>query len=938
MNRLLCHCRGWLGPQTKPGRLLGQPGVHLCRRRLLQGVPFPVRGYRSLRGVYGYRPEQPRPFSLPEDVIQRRAEESNIFRFISAYREFGHLKADVNPLQPNDRLVPELEPELYGLSADKTYKIKSLITGYDEPCTLEQLRDILQEQYCGHIGVEFSYLPTLEEREWFATAFETINKEALSTEERTSLAGDLLRSQAFDNFLATKFQSVKRYGGEGAESLVIFFTETFKKLAQDGVEQAVLAMAHRGRLNLLTGVLQYPPVVMFQKMKGLPEFPPDVEFTGDVLSHLVSSVDLEMGEQALHVTMLPNPSHLEAVNPVACGKTRARQRSLGEGCYSSDVSSQHADKVVCIQVHGDAALAGQGVMQETLALSNAPNFTIGGALHVSINNQVGYTTPGERTRSSTYCTDIAKMCGMPVIHVNGDDPEAVVRAARLSVQYQRKFRRDVFVDLTCWRRWGHNELDNPWFTNPLMYSNIDSRRSVPDTYADALVTEGVLTREVAVKVVADHLSFLAEQFKQVDSYIPKAPHLEKQWSGFVQAPSAVEVWDTGVDISLLKYLGAKSVYVPEEFNVHKQLKKSHIDTRLHKLNEGHGLDWATGEALAMASLLHQGFNIRISGQDVGRGTFSHRHCMLVDQVTDEMYIPLNHMSEEQACCLEVVNSILSEEAVLGFEYGMSVESPNTLCIWEAQFGDFYNGAQIMIDTFVSSGERKWLTQSGLVMVLPHGYDGAGPDHSSCHIERFLQNCDSSEISPDGEDVNWCIVNPTTPAQYFHLLRRQVLRNYRKPLIVAGPKSILRLSAASSSIEDMATGTHFLPVIGDKDVNPDNVKKVIFVSGKHYYALVNERKARGITDTAIIRLEGLCPFPTNEINSELLKYKKAKKFVWSQEEHYNMGAWVFVRPRFENLCSTKLQYIGRDVLGVTAVGVGLVHKQEIQDIMHKTFSV
>ncbi|KAK8735275.1 hypothetical protein OTU49_005597 [Cherax quadricarinatus] len=930
---LLVRYMRLLGPHTRQQVFRNTYSVCL-------GSSLPHRCYRSLKGVYGYKPQEPSPFLLSDDVIQRRAEESNIFRFICAYREFGHLKADINPLQPNERLVPELEPRLYNLSVDKTYNIKGLIAGCDESCTLEQLQSILQDKYCGHIGAEFSYLPTLEEREWFATAFETIVGEVLTTQERIRLAGDLLRSQAFDNFLATKFQSVKRYGGEGAESIVGYFKETFKRLAQDGVEHAVMALAHRGRLNLLSGVLQYPPVVMFQKMKGLPEFPPGMHFTGDVLSHLVVSVDLEMAEHSLHVTMLPNPSHLEAVNPVACGKTRARQKSLGEGCYSSDVSARAGDKVVCIQVHGDAALAGQGVMQETLALSNAPHFAIGGALHVSINNQIGYTTPGERTRSSDYCTDIAKMCSMPVIHVNGGNPEAVVKAAHLAVQYQRKFRRDVFVDLVCWRRWGHNELDNPWFTNPLMYSNIDSRRSVPDTYADSLVTEGILTQEEVVKTTSDHMAFLAEQFKLVDSHVPKATQLEKQWSGLVHAPGAIEVWDTGVDIASLKYLGAKSVYVPEGFNVSKQLKRSHIDTRLQKLTEGRCLDWATCEALAMASVLHQGilgFNIRLSGQDVGRGTFSQRHCMLVDQATDEMYIPLNHMSEEQAGHIEVANSILSEEAVLGFEYGMSVESPNTLCIWEAQFGDFYNGAQIMIDTFVSSGERKWLTQSGLVMVLPHGYDGAGPEHSSCHIERFLQNCDSSETSPDGEDVNWIIVNPTTPAQYFHLLRRQMLRNYRKPLIIAGPKMILRLPAASSDLEDMAPGTHFHPIIGDKNVNPDSVKKIIFVSGKHYYALVSEREARGITDTAIIRLECLCPFPTNDINNELLKYKKAKTFVWSQEEHRNMGAWVFVHSRFENLCSTKLQYAGREVLGTTAVGIGELHKQEVQHVMHQTFT-
>ncbi|KAG0711627.1 putative OGDH E1 component DHKTD1, mitochondrial [Chionoecetes opilio] len=838
-----------------------------------------VRGYQSMQGVYGFKYKEPRSFTLPDDIIQQRTEESNLFRWVSAFREFGHLTADINPIQPNTRQVPELEPELYGLSRDASYNPRGLVAGCEGSYNLQQLQDTLKEKYCGHIGVEFAYLPTLEEREWFANAVESLQDEVITSEERIKLAGDMLRSQAFDNFLGTKFQSVKRYGAEGGESMMSFFTETFRRVAQEGVEHMVVGMAHRGRLNLLTGLLHYPPALMFKKMKGMPEFPENVQFIGDVLSHLCISLDLEMGgENPLHVTLLPNPSHLEAVNPVACGKTRARQRSLGEGCYSTHPEAQPGDKVMCLQVHGDAALGGQGVIQETLAFSAVPHFEIGGALHISINNQIGYTTPGERTRSSQYCTDVAKMCSLPVIHVNGDQPEAVVKAARLAVQYQRKFRRDVFVDLLCWRRWGHNELDNPRFTNPLMYHVIDAHRSVPDIYADQLVEEGVMGGEEVKKVTDDHVTFLTEQFKLVESTEPKAPHLEKQWAGFVQAPSTVQVWDTGVD--------TKSLH----------------------------------------------------GQDVGRGTFSQRHCMLVDQETDEMHIPLNHIDEEQSAKLEVANSILSEEAVLGFEYGMSVESPNTLCIWEAQFGDFYNGAQIMIDTFVSSGEAKWLLQSCLTMVLPHGYDGAGPEHSSCHMERFLQNSSSSETVPDGENVNWCIVNPTTPAQYFHVLRRQMVRNYRKPIIIVGPKMLLRLPAATSSLADMAPGTHFHPVIGDPHINPDSVRRVVFVSGKLYYTLLGEREARGIKDTAIIRLESLCPFPTQEINKELQKYKKAKKFVWSQEEHRNMGAWFFVRPRFENLCSTKLEYAGRGESEVPATGVTQVHKAEAQTLLNQTFTL
>ncbi|MPC40465.1 putative 2-oxoglutarate dehydrogenase E1 component DHKTD1, mitochondrial [Portunus trituberculatus] len=513
-----------------------------------------VRAYQSYQGVYGYKYREPRGFtcelcngcppSVPDEVIQKRKEESCLFRWISAFREFGHLTADVNPLSPNTRQVPELEPGLYGLNCDALYNPCGLVAGCDGMYSLQQLQDILKQKYCGHMSVEFSYLPTLEEREWFANAVESLQDELITPEERIRLAGDMLRSQAFDNFLGTKFQSVKRYGAEGGESTVGFFSEVFRRVAQDSVEQVVIGIAHRGRLNLLTGLLQYPASIMFRKMKGLSEFPESVKFIGDALSHLAISLDMEMeGDNSLHVTMLPNPSHLEAVNPVACGKTRARQRSLKEGYYSTNHDAQPGDKVVCLQVHGDAALGGQGVNQETLSLSSVPHFDIGGALHLAINNQIGYTTPGERTRSSEYCTDVAKMCGIPVIHVNGDQPErliggeekesserasvsephpstsgftvitpdvfmdgdlssynlptpphpssflfyvihhqpsltAVVKAARLAVQYQRKFRRDVFVDLLCWRRWGHNELDNPRFTNPTMYHVIDARRCV----------------------------------------------------------------------------------------------------------------------------------------------------------------------------------------------------------------------------------------------------------------------------------------------------------------------------------------------------------------------------------------------------------------------------------------------------------------------------
>ncbi|KAG8576947.1 hypothetical protein GDO81_010025 [Engystomops pustulosus] len=512
--------------------------------------------------------------------------------------------------------------------------------------------------------------------------------------------------------------------------------------------------------------------------------------------------------------MLPNPSHLEAINPVAVGKTRARQQSLCEGDYSPDSSAQPGDKVVCLQVHGDASFSGQGVVAETFTISNLPHYRIGGSIHLIVNNQLGYTTPSDRSRSSLYSSDIGKIVGCAVIHVNGDCPEEVLRATRLAVEYQRLFRKDVIVDLLCYRQWGHNELDEPFFTNPGMYKIIRSRKSIPDVYAETVISDGLLTTEEVENIKTTYYTKLNDHLANMTLYTPPPTNLQANWSEMVEPGARITKWDTGVPADLLRFIGAKSVEVPEEIEMHSHLLKMHAQSRIQKLQEGTKLEWATAEALALGSLLCQGFYVRLSGQDVGRGTFSQRHAMLVCQETNDTFIPLNHITPEQKGFLEVSNSALSEEAVLGFEYGMSIESPKLLPIWEAQFGDFFNGAQIIFDTFISGGEAKWLLQSGIVILLPHGYDGAGPEHSSCRIERFLQLCDATEEGVDGDTVNMFIVNPTTPAQYFHLLRRQMIRNFRKPLIVASPKMLLRYPAAVSSFEDMAPGSTFKPVLGD----------------------------------------------------------------------------------------------------------------------------
>ncbi|KAF4094906.1 hypothetical protein G5714_023984 [Onychostoma macrolepis] len=862
-------------------------------------------------------------------------------RLVEAYRAHGHKVAKINPLLPQTPVLDSV-PEI-GLLNGAVHGVLST-TGLRHfgkaEATSEEVVAYLERTYCGRISVETTQLQSLQEREWFSDRFEELKKEAFSPEERRQLAKLMLESQEFDHFLATKFATVKRYGGEGAESMMGFFYELFRSLAYSGVTDVIMGMPHRGRLNLLTGLLQFPPELMFRKMRGLSEFPENSPSIGDVLSHLTSTVELDFGAgHPLHVTMLPNPSHLEAINPVTQGKTRGRQQVKQDGDYSTDPHSRPGDKVICLQVHGDASFSGQGIVTETFTLANLPHFRVGGSIHLIVNNQVGYTTPSERGRSSLYCSDVGKMVGCAIIHVNGDDAEEVLRATRLAVEYQRRFRKDVIVDLLCYRQWGHNELDEPFFTNPTMYKIIRSRKSIPDSYADQLISESLMTEEERGQIKTTYYAMLNDRLNNMTLYSPPPTNLQGRWGDLVEPQNRVSFWDTGVALPLLQFVGAKSVDIPEEIQLHSHLRKTHVQARLQKLEDGTKLDWSTAEALAFGSMLCQGFNIRISGQDVGRGTFSQRHAMVVCQETNDMYIPLNHINSEQKGHLEVCNSALSEEAVLGFEYGMSIAQPRLLPIWEAQFGDFFNGAQIIFDTFLSGGEAKWLLQSGLVILLPHGYDGAGPEHSSCRIERFLQLCDSKEEGVDGDMVNMGVVNPTLPAQYFHLLRRQMIRNFRKPLIMASPKTLLRFSGAVSSLADMGPGTSFKPVIGDTSVNPASVQRILFCSGKHYYALLKHRETlpEAGKNTALIRVEELCPFPTEALQQELNKYTNAKEFIWSQEEPQNMGCWSFVSPRFEKQLACKLRLVSRPALPAPAVGIGTLHHQQHEAILTTSFS-
>lgn len=895
--------------------------------------------YHSKSGVYGYIPRTEDVLdSLEESVIKQRQELCNICRFVQAYRQHGHKKAVLDPLGlKGGKTVVELSAERYGLRSSDGGKIidaSGIFSGVSGPVSCQEFIAALEKEYCGSLTAEFEHLSSEEEREWFAQMFETKNQLGFTPERKIKVGNILLKALAFDNFLASKFTTLKRYGGEGAEGMMGFFDEVFSKSSEEGVTNVVIGMPHRGRLSFLAVMLNYPVATMFRKIKGLSEFPPGVQGTGDVLSHLYSSVNLDYNGYNLHVSFLPNPSHLDAVSPVAVGKARAKQQTLRTGEYSEDPSSP-SDKVVCVQVHGDGSFSGQGVIAETFSFANCPHFSVNGSVHLIVNNQLGYTTEEHYGRSSLYCSDVAKMNACPVLHVNGESPEDVLRATSIAMAYRLRFKKDVIVDLVCYRKSGHNEMDEPSFTQPLMYSAIRSRKSVPDLYADQLVSEGLCSKEDLLKNVSEWNNILGHEFSQIGNPV-KPYHLLDQWSDCVQASDQVTTWDTGVDESLLKYIGAKSVEFPPSFNIHPTIQKTHVEKRRQRLEEGTNIDWSTGETLAIGSLLCQGFNVRISGQDVGRGTFSQRHGMLVDQSTDEISVPLNNIIPDQKGFLEMSNSVLSEEAVLGFEYGMSLESPNNLVIWEAQFGDFFNGAQIMIDAFVTSGENKWLLQSGIVMLLPHGYDGAGPEHTSCRMERFLQMTDSKEDGVDGDNVNFQVANPSTPAQYFHLLRQQVVRNYRKPLVVVAPKILLRYPAAVSTLADMAPGTSLSPVLGDPHVSFSQVKRLVFCSGKHYYTLHKEREARERNDIAFVRLESLCPFPAAALQKEIQKYPKASEFMWSQEEQRNMGAWSFISPRFQNIVGVKLKYAGRGVLGLPAVGIGEMHQRENQDILDQTF--
>ena len=866
-----------------------------------------------------------------DEVRKATMDSVRALMMIRAFRMRGHLAADLDPLKLAERPPqPELDPASYGFNeADLDRPIfLDKVLGLEQ-ASIRQILDILKRTYCSTLGVEFMHISDPAQKAWLQQRIEGEHKEISFTPEgKKAILKKLIEGEGFENFLNVKYTGTKRFGLDGGESMIPALEQIIKRGGQLGIKDIVFGMAHRGRLNVLANVMSKPFSAIFHEFKGGSSTPDEVEGSGDVKYHLGSSSDRVFDGNTVHLSLTANPSHLEIVDPVVLGKARAKQDQRGD---------KERTSVLPLLIHGDAAFAGQGVVAECFGLSGLRGHRSGGSIHFIVNNQIGFTTSPQFSRSSPYPSDVAKMIEAPIFHANGDDPEAVVFAAKIATEFRQKFKKPVVIDMFCYRRYGHNETDEPFFTQPLMYKEIATHKTIVTIYSARLIAEGVITAADFETMKADYRKSLDEDFSASEGYkANKADWLDGRWSGMTSAKDLDDPRKglTGVEISKLKDLGAKVTKVPKTFSVHKTMQRV-LDARRKMIEEGAGLDWAMGENLAFATLLDDGFKIRLSGQDVQRGTFSQRHAVLVDQQTGRLYTPLNHLVKDQRIKIEAINSMLSEEAVLGFEYGYSLAEPNSLTIWEAQFGDFANGAQVLFDQFISSGERKWLRMSGLVCLLPHGYEGQGPEHSSARLERFLQMC--------GED-NMQIVNCTTPANYFHVLRRQLKRDIRKPLIVMTPKSLLRNKRATSRLDEIAAGTSFHRTLWDdaeilKDqpvmlVSDDKIRRVVMCSGKVYYDLYEEREKRGLTDIYLLRVEQLYPWPHKALILELARFKNAE-FMWCQEEPMNMGAWTYAQPNIERVLefikatTTRPRYAGRQPSASTATGLMSRHLKELK---------
>jgi 2-oxoglutarate dehydrogenase E1 component len=858
---------------------------------------------------------------------------------IRAYRAMGHLTADLDPLGIAERKKHrELRPDFYGFTEadlDRPIFIDRVL-GL-ETATIREILKILRRTYCRHIGVEFMHITNPAQKAWIQERIEGRDKDiAFTPEGKRAILNKLVEAEIFEKFADVKYTGTKRFGLDGAEAMIPALEQIIKRGGQLGIKEIVIGMAHRGRLNVLGNVMAKPYRAIFNEFRGGSFKPDDVEGSGDVKYHLGASSDRSFDGNAVHLSLTANPSHLEIVDPVVLGKVRAKQDQ--HGCKPGERTP-----VLPLLIHGDAAFAGQGVVAECFGLSGLRGHRTGGSLHFIINNQIGFTTNPRHSRSSPYCSDVAKMVEAPIFHVNGDDPEAVVHVAKIATEFRQRFQKPVVIDMFCYRRFGHNESDEPAFTQPLMYRAIRSHPSAVEVYGKRLVQEGVVSESDTEGMRGRFRAHLDAELAASDSYRPnKADWLDGRWSKMGFAEDDERRGTTGVAIDTLREVGRRITTIPQDFNVHRTIERL-LQRRREMVETGTGIDWAMAEHMAFGTLLKEGYPVRLSGQDSERGTFSQRHSVLIDQQTERQYTPLKHVSPDQAR-FEVINSMLSEEAVLAFEYGYTLAEPNALVMWEAQFGDFANGAQVVFDQFVSSGERKWLRMSGLVCLLPHGYEGQGPEHSSARLERYLQM--------SAED-NWQVANCTTPANYFHVLRRQLHRNFRKPLILMTPKSLLRHKRVVSDIADLGPGTTFHRVLWDDAqarqgekielVADGDMRRVVLCSGKVYYDLYEGREAAGMKDVYLMRIEQLYPFPGKALVKELSRFPKAE-VVWVQEEPRNMGAWTYVERNLEwalqhtPIAITRARYIGRAPAAATATGLASKHNQEQKALVEQALAL
>ncbi len=863
---------------------------------------------------------------VQEADLSVASKQVHVQSIIAAYRSLGARWADLDPLQRQERPpIPELDPEFYGLTSadmDKVYSATNTYFTTAEHMTLRDIVKALRDTYCRSIGAEIMHISNPAIKRWLQQRLEsTTGTPSFSPDKRKHILKQITEAEGLERFLHTKYVGQKRFSLEGGESFIAAMDEVVLHAGSNAVQEIIIGMAHRGRLNMLVNILGKMPGDLFAEFEG--KYKEELS-DGDVKYHKGFSSDVSTPGGPVHLSLAFNPSHLEIVNPVVEGSVRARQERRGD---------PDGSQVLPVLVHGDAAFAGQGVVMETLNLAQTRGYGTGGTLHIVINNQIGFTTSDPRdSRSTLYCTDVAKMIEAPIFHVNGDDPEAVVFVTQLALDFRREFKHDVVIDIICFRKLGHNEQDTPAITQPLMYKRIGQHPGTRKRFAEKLEAQGVLSEGEADEMVAEYRRLMDDGQRTIEPVLTDykgkyavdwTPFLNRKWT---------DAADTAVPLAELKRLGERITTVPEGFNVHPIVQKV-INDRRNMAQGEQNLDWGMGEHLAYASLVASGYPVRITGQDAGRGTFTHRHAVLHDQKrekwNDGTYIPLQNVAENQAA-FAVIDSVLSEEAVLGFEYGYSTAEPNTLVIWEAQFGDFVNGAQVVIDQFISSGEAKWGRQSGLTLMLPHGYEGQGPEHSSGRIERFLQAC---------ADNNMQVVQPTTAAQIFHLLRRQMIRPFRKPLVIFTPKSLLRNKDASSPLSDLATG-QFKPIIGEVDasIQDEQVKRVVLCSGKVYYDLMNARKEREASHVALVRVEQIYPFSHKSLAEELKRYPNCTELIWAQDEPQNQGPWFYIQHHlFENMSAgQKLGYAGRSPSASPAVGYLAKHQEQQKALIEQAF--